>query len=158
MKQTHINKAAPLVAGLKATFAFTAMITPVSAGEQPAAPPAPASASTSLMDRETLTGDWFGAGQTWRDNGVNFTFSLTQFYQGLVSGDGSKDWEYGGKLNAFLRLDGAKLGLWNGFGVNAHFELNYGHADENAGGTFLPNNVALLFPGANETLPDLCSM
>lgn len=129
------------------------MTTPVSAGQQQAAPPAPA--ATSLMDRETLTGDWFGAGPTWRENGVSLTASLTQFYQGLMSGDGSHNWDYGGKLDAFLRLDASKLGLWNGFGVSAHFELNYGHANQAAAGTFLPNNVALMFPGSNDTLADL---
>ena len=110
---------------------------------------------SSLTERETLTNDWFGAGPRMRENGVNLTASLTQFYGGLVSGDGSKEWEYGGKLDVFLRLDGGRLGLWNGLALSAHAELNYGHSRNSAGGTFLPNNIALFVPGANETIADL---
>ncbi len=107
------------------------------------------------LERDTLTGDWFGSGATLRDHGVNLNGSLAQFYQGLASGDGSRSWKYGGKGDLFLRLDGSKLGLWQGFGVSAHGELNYGQSATSAGGTFLPNNVALLFPAANETAADL---
>ena len=105
--------------------------------------------------RETLTDDWFGAGPAMREHGVVFSGALTQFYQGLVSGDGPKGWQYGGKGDLFLRLDGGKLGLWKGFGISAHAELNYGQSPTSAGGTFVPNNMALFFPGANETLADL---
>jgi len=88
--------------GLAAAFTFT--ITPVSAGEEPAA--SPIHTVASFMDRETLTGDWFGAGPTLRDPGVSIAVSLTQFYGGLMAGDGSHDWEYGGRL--FNLLIGAR--------------------------------------------------
>lgn len=129
--------------------AFTLAAASTHAGEttQPASP-------TSVPIRATLTDDWFGAGSTLREHGVNLTGSLAQFYQGLASGEGKSDWEYGGKADLFLRLDGGKLGLWQGFGVSMHGELNYGHAPSSAGGTFVPNNTALLFPGANGTEAD----
>jgi porin len=73
--------------------------------------PAP-STSHSIFERETLTDDWFGADPALRDHGINLSGSLTQFYQGLASGTGSHAWQDGGKGDLFLRLDGAKLGLW----------------------------------------------
>ncbi|MEQ1739874.1 MAG: carbohydrate porin [Methyloglobulus sp.] len=111
--------------------------------------------SKSLWERTTLTDDWFGTGTTLREHGIGFSGSLTQFYQVLAAGTGSHDWKYGGKADGFLRIDGAKLGLWKGFGLNAHAELNYGESPTSAGGTFLPNNLALAFPGANNTFADL---
>ncbi len=117
--------------------------------------PAPPAAATSLWERETLTGDWFGHGAAMREHGINLSGSLTQFYGGLISGDGTNDWEDGGKLDAFLRVDGSKIGLWKGFGISAHYELNYGHVNQSPGGVLLPVNTALLFPGGNRTLSDL---
>lgn len=104
---------------------------------------------------DTLTGDWFGAGQTLREQGVYASGGVTQFYQGLVAGDGEHRWASGGKLDGFLRLDGEQLGLWQGFGVHAHGEFNYGHSLTDTGGALLPSNTALTFPGANEQLTDL---
>jgi hypothetical protein len=92
----------------------------------------------SLWQRPTLTDDWFGYGTTMRDHGVSFSGSLTQFYQGLAAGNGSHDWKYGGKADGFLRIDGAKIGLWQGFGINAHAEINYGEALATPGGTLYP--------------------
>ena len=140
---TSIRSRIPCLAlALAATSVYAGDITP------PASP-------TLAPPRETLTDDWFGAGSTLREHGVNLTGSLAQFHQGLAAGEGANDWEYGGKADLFLRLDGGKLGLWQGFGVSAHGELNYGHAASSAGGTVVPNNMALLFPGANDTLTDL---
>ena len=115
----------------------------------------PAKSDHPTLHRETLTDDWFGAGPAMRDQGINLSGSLTQFYQGLASGTGSHEWQYGGKGDLFLRIDGAKLGLWEGFGIHSHLELNYGQSQTSVGGTFAPNNLALSFPGANETLADL---
>ena len=112
-------------------------------------------ASPGWLERDTLTGDWFGSGATLHKQGVNLSGSFAQFYQGLAAGEGNSGWKYGGKSDLFLRLDGGKLRLWQGFGVSAHGELNYGHAASSAGGTVVPNNMALLFPGANDTLTDL---
>lgn len=104
---------------------------------------------------ETPTNDWFGNGGKLRARGVNFNASLTQFFQGLASGSGKHNWEYGGKFDGFVRIDGSKLGLWQGFGINAHAEVNYGESRGFAGGTFLPNNLALTFPGSNGDFADL---
>ncbi len=112
-------------------------------------------ASKSLWQRETLTDDWFGYGSSMRDHGINFNGSVMQFYKGYVAGSGSHDWKYGGKADGFLRIDEAKIGLWQGFGINAHAEINYGESLTAPGGTFLPNNLALFLPGTNGSFADL---
>jgi porin len=115
----------------------------------------PEAGASTLGKRETLTGDWFGAGPTLRDTGFVPSLSFTQFYQGLMSGDGPHRWDYGAKVDAFLKVDASKLGFWQGFGVSAHLEFNFGRATQDAGGVLLPVNSALKFPGANEAIADL---
>jgi porin len=135
---------------------FSAWITAVIAGDDTSIETSKQPPITkSLWQRTTLTDDWFGSGSTMREYGVNFSGSLTQFYQGLAVGSSSHDWKYGGKADGFLRIDGAKIGLWQGFGINAHVEINYGESLFTTGGTFLPNNLALFFPGTNGAYADL---
>ncbi len=79
--------------------------------------------------------------------GVTADISVTQFYQGLVSGDGNKGWEYGSKGDAVITLDGAKLGFWKGFSINVHQEGVWGQSvNEQSDGAILPVNTALAFP------------
>jgi len=96
-----------------------------------------------------LTDDWFGYSGAMNEHGISFNSSLTQFYQGLAAGTGPHDWKYGGKVDGFFRIDGAKNGLWQGLGLNGHAEINYGESIFTNGGIFLPVNPALLFPGTN---------
>ena len=79
--------------------------------------------------------------------GIAIEGSLTQFYQGIVSGDGKKAGQYGGKGDLFATIDGAKVGLWKGFYVNVHQEWLYGE-DANAlgDGSVLALNTAMTFP------------
>lgn len=71
----------------------------------------------------------------------------TQLYQGSPQGKGTHSWQYGGKGDLFLTLDGAKLGLWQGLYVTAHGEFLYGE-DANALGNrvLLPADTALGLP------------
>ncbi|CAG7857621.1 hypothetical protein MCAMS1_02518 [biofilm metagenome] len=121
--------------------------------DNPSSSPPPA--TKAWWQNETLTNDWFRHGGKLREHGINCNASLTQFYQGLAAGSGKHNWEYGGKFDGFVRIDGNKLGLWQGFGINAHAEVNYGESPTSAGATFLPNNLALSFPGANGDFADL---
>ena len=99
------------------------------------------------MDRDTLTGDW-GGGRTWlQEHGVSLKPRLTQFYQGLTSGDGDHDFESGGKLDLLLNASLSKLGLWDGLSLTTHAEYNFGESANGRGGTLLPVNTALIFPG-----------
>ncbi|PZO02361.1 MAG: porin [Alphaproteobacteria bacterium] len=79
--------------------------------------------------------------------GVDAGVSVTQISQGIVSGDGDRDWQTGGKVDATLRFDGAAFGLWSGLSVSVHQEWVYGE-DVNAqgDGSLLPVNAMMGFP------------
>lgn len=139
---------------------FGALLTPLAWAAEPEAPPAQdppaavtdgaaelANQAVGWAERETLTGDW-GGGRTWlKDHGITIAPRVTQFYQGLTAGDGDNDFEYGGKADLALNADLSKLGLWKGLSMTVHVENNFGDAVTGAGGTLIPPNTALLFPG-----------
>ena len=81
------------------------------------------------------------------DAGVNLGGGVTGFGQGLAAGDGTYGIPFGGKVDVLLGLDGGRLGLWNGFGVSAHFEQEFGqNANMQGDGSIVPVNTALAFP------------
>jgi len=112
-------------------------------------------AAFGWWDRPTLTGDWLGQRAAIQDRGVSVRGSLTHFLQGLAAGDGRREWELGGKLDGFVDVDVTKLGGWSGLSVHSHAELNYGEALTSPGGTFLPTNVGMAFPGSASASGDL---
>ncbi|MEJ2533455.1 MAG: carbohydrate porin [Halioglobus sp.] len=113
--------------------------------------PANEAADNSFSERSYLTGDWGGALSRLADQGVGLELEYTSIYQGLVSGDGDKEGEYGGRADVFLNLDSGKLGLWRGGGLRAHVEYRHGNDQPFAGGALLPVNTAMLTPvGADE--------
>jgi len=77
-------------------------------------------AEESIWNRSYLTGNWGGLRPRIVDKGITLDLEYTSTYQGLLSGTGNDDYEYGGKFDAFVKLDSAKLGLWSGGGFNAH--------------------------------------
>jgi porin len=99
------------------------------------------------LERDTLTGDW-GSSRTWlKEHGITLMPRLTQFYQGMTSGGGDHDFEYGGKADLLLNADLSKLGFWKGLLLTVHAEYNFGHSVNGRGGTLMPVNTALMFPG-----------
>ena len=97
-------------------------------------------AAACAQDSSTLKADLARAGF---DAGL----SVTQISQGVLSGDGDRDWQTGGKVDATLRFDGAAVGLWSGLSVSVHQEWVYGE-DVNAqgDGSLLPVNATMGFP------------
>lgn len=79
--------------------------------------------------------------------GIDLGLTTTNFSQGVLSGDGDKDWETGGKIDATLHVDAASFGFWQGLTVSVHQEWVYGD-DVNAkgDGSLLPVNVVMGFP------------
>ncbi len=54
--------------------------------------------------------------------GIDADIWVTQFFQGVAAGANDGVSRYGGKLDAFLKIDAEKLGLWRGLRVNAQYE------------------------------------
>lgn len=85
--------------------------------------------------------------QELRERGIIVDGWLTQFYQGVVAGEGDREWQYGGKGDLIATFDGGKLGLWKGLYVNVHQEWLYGEDANNQGdGSLFPVNTAMGFP------------
>lgn len=103
-------------------------------------------ASPAFGQSSTLTSDWWGARSSLADNGVTADIRHTSFYQGLVSGTGKQDFEYGGKVDAFINFDTSKMGLWEGGGFRSHIEYSHGDLATNLGGTLFATNAALYWP------------
>ncbi len=101
----------------------------------------------TLLERNTLTGTWGGLRTNLKEHGFIFKSSLTSFYQGMVSGEGNNDFEFGSKFGFTTIINGEKIGLWKGFFAIARMEYNMGQTVNGRGGTLLPVNTALAYPG-----------
>jgi porin len=101
-------------------------------------------AESVFSDR--LTGDWGGVRTTLADHGVTLDFDWTNYYQGLLEGEGSKQFEYGGRIDALLNFDTGKLGLWEGGLLRTHTEYRYGDLNANLGGVLIATNAGLILP------------
>jgi porin len=108
--------------------------------------PAPQSSQADWSERTYLTGNWGGVRSSLADKGVDVDLRHTSFYQGLTSGTGEDNFEYGGKFDLFIDLDGHRMGLWEGSGLSAHVEYSHGDLETNLGGTLFATNTALYFP------------
>ena len=106
-----------------------------------------ADAADTLLTRPTLTGDWGGARTTLANNGVSLDLRHSSTYQGLIEGSGDKDFAYGGKVDAFINLDSARMGLWEGGGFRSHIEYRHGDANSGLGGAIFATNAMLFWPG-----------
>jgi porin len=99
-----------------------------------------------ILERPKLTGDWLGRRSGLRDSGVTLDISSTQFYQGVASGGLGQSFQYGGRNDYFLNLDGEKLGLRQGAFLTLHGETRYGESVSPIAGTLLAPNLMLTVP------------
>lgn len=125
--------AASVFAAMMSTSSFAADL------EAPAPEPQP-----SLFDQKYLTGNWGGARDELAAHGIILDLQLTQFYQGLMSGEGSKQGEYGGKADYFMYFIGDLVGV-KGLTIALHGESSFGN-NVNGIAPFTPPNVNLLYP------------
>lgn len=95
--------------------------------------------------QKSLTGTPGGPREQLRRFGISPDVWVTQFYQGQPGGDGTKTWAYGGKLDAFLKVDAEKLGLWQGLHFNAQYEHYIGRNINGRDFALLPVNTAQAF-------------
>jgi porin len=105
----------------------------------------------SLCQESTLAGDCCGLRSGAAESGVTFNLSTTQYFQGVASGGIREDFEYGGRNDYILNIDGEKAGLWKGLIITLHGETRYGDAIYPQSGALMPPNLALMFPAASGT-------
>jgi porin len=71
----------------------------------------------------------------------------TQFLSAAAAGEGDSAPRYGGRVDGYAKVDGAKLGLWDGLTINAQAEFVYGSNENRIGSMLLlPVNAALTQP------------
>lgn len=116
---------------------------PCEATDQPAVPP---SYGGPLLTRPNLTGNWLGARDTLRDNGITWDVYSTNFHQGVTTGGLRRDFRFGGRSDYLLNIDGSKAGLWEGLFIDLHAETLYGESINGFTGALLPVSTAQSIP------------
>ena len=100
-----------------------------------------------LAERPTLFGGPGSPREALTAAGIDVNAWLTQTYQGVIDGDGTHDWQYGGKFTATVNVDGESFGTWPGLGLGVIYEKSYGEdANSQDDGTLLPTNSIMAFP------------
>ena len=60
--------------------------------------------------------------ETLQKYGLSSDVWVTQIYQGIIAGDDVGVSRYGGKTDAFFKIEPEKLGLLRGFSIDAQYE------------------------------------
>ncbi len=102
--------------------------------------------SGPFLDRPKLTGNWMGLRDDLLANGVTFDISSTSFYQGVAAGGINQNFQFSGRDDYYMNVDGEKAGLWKGLYLNLHGETRYGNTVNGNTGALMPVNVGMLFP------------
>ena len=92
----------------------------------PAAQGAAAPKPLGILAQEELTGDWGGVRTRWRDKGLVFDSSFTQFYQGVTAGGTDTGSEYNATAQAKLEFDFGKLLGWQWWSAEVKGEWRFG--------------------------------
>jgi porin len=112
----------------------------------------------TILDQPKLTGDWWGARDTLAEHGITLDVNFTQFYQGVTDGGADRAFEYGGKLDYYVNLDGGKASLWPGFSVTTHIETRYGNDINAIDGMFSFGNFNMAFPKAGQDVTGITAL
>ncbi|PPD42960.1 MAG: porin [Methylocystis sp.] len=99
----------------------------------------------SIFTQKSLTDTPGGPKDQLRHIGVDVDVWVTQFFQGIAAGANNGVSRYGGKLDAFLKVDGEKLGLWRGLRLNAQYEHYIGDNINQKDFALIPVNAATAF-------------
>jgi len=84
-----------------------------------------------------------------RTNGITFDAYSTQFYQGVTSGGVTNDFQYGGRFDLLMNIDGEKAGLWKGLFITLHDETLYGKNVNGSTGALSPVSLGQSVPQFN---------
>jgi porin len=109
----------------------------------------------SWYERPKLMGDLFGTRSALAGNGITLDVSNTQYHQGIASGGSEQAFQYGGRNDYFLNVDGAKAGLSKGSFITLHGETRYGESVNSLTGALLPANLMLAVPRPNGSITAL---
>jgi len=112
----------------------------------------------TILDQPKLTGNWWRARDTLSAHGVELDINLSQFYQAVAAGGTQRSFEYGGKLDFYVNLDGGKLGLWSGFAVTVHAETRYGDDINTTDGMFSFGNFNMAFPKVDQDVTGITAL
>ncbi len=96
--------------------------------------------------RPKLTGDWCCLREDFRECGYTLDLSTTTYYQGIATGGLQETFEFGGRNDYLLNVDGQKAGLWQGLGINVHGETVYGDSVNLLTGAVVPVNIGRSLP------------
>ncbi len=121
----------------------------------PETPPAPPPFGGPFLERSKLLGDWGGVRSGLREHGVTFDIYSTNFYTGVTSGGLQDTFDYRGRMDYLMNVDGEKAGLWKGSFITLHGESVYGNSINKSTGTLLPINLAQSLPGGNGSVTAL---
>src|SRR5262245_1734939 len=105
--------------------------------------------TAGLIHQKELTGDWEGVRTRWKDKGVVFDSSLTQFFQGVASGGSKTGSEYNATAQAKLEFDFGKLAGWQLWSSEIKAEWRFGGPLLGGTGTINPVNTAAMIPGTD---------
>ena len=125
--------------------------------EEPEAqtPAQPSPFGGPLLERQKLTAGWYGTRSALAEHGITIDLSTTQFYQGVTSGGLEQSFQYGGRNDYILNLDGEKVGLWKGSFITLHGESRYGDSANSFTGALMPVNLMLAVPKPNGSVSAL---
>lgn len=98
-----------------------------------------------LAQQPSLADTPGGPKEQLRRFGISTDVWVTQFAQGVTSGAPGDPWRYGGKMDAFLRVDGGKAGLWQGLMLNVQYEHYFGQNLNRQDFALVPVNAAQAF-------------
>lgn len=99
-----------------------------------------------FSDRPYLLGSAGGTRDQLAANGIGINVYSTQFYQGVTSGGVNQEFDFNGRMDYLVNVDGEKAGLGRGFFVSLHGETRYGDTIGYNSGSLMPINTARLFP------------
>ncbi len=107
---------------------------------------------TDLWTRDRLGGDLGGLRTAAGQHGIDGRIETTQFYQGVTSGGRQQQFQYGGRNDYFINVDGAKAGLLPGSFLTVHGETRYGEDVSTLTGAAIPPAIGMSFPLPGQTI------
>lgn len=118
------------------------------ADETYAAPPPQADEEPKPGEQEAAAVPDEAAPQTRPPRKIDARLVSTQFVDSVISGDAAGTVRYGGKVDAYLRIPGAKFGLDDSWTLSLHPEFRYGETSNGEVG-LLPTNTQLFYPATD---------